>query len=61
MDACEDQLSKESSRKKLSDLNDSWSDCLKHLSDREDMLKRGLELAEKYQVHMCKTIYACMR
>ena len=45
MDACEDQLSKESGRMKLSDLNDSWSDCLKHLSDREDMLKRGLELA----------------
>ena len=58
MDACEDQLSKESGRMKLSDLNDSWSGCLKHLSDREDMLKMGLELAEKYQVHMCKTTCA---
>ena len=50
MDSCEDQLSKESGRIKLSDLNESWSDCLRELSDREDMLKRALELAEKYQV-----------
>ena len=50
MDSCEDQLSRESGRMKLSDLNEAWGSCLGDLSDREEQLKGALERAEKYQV-----------
>ena len=50
MDSCEDQLSRESGRMKLSDLNEAWGSCLGDLSDREEQLKGALERAEIYQV-----------
>ena len=57
VDVCEDQLSRESGRTKLSDLNETWGECLGTLSDREEMLKRALELAEKYEV--CTYMLVC--
>ena len=50
VEGCKDELSGASGRLKLSDLNDLWGDALSALSDREDKLKEGLVLAEKYQV-----------
>ena len=50
VDGCEDKLSQESGRIKLSDLNEAWSGCLGDLSTREDMLEGALNLAEKYEV-----------
>ena len=47
---CEDQLTRESGRSKLSDMNDTWSKCLEGLSDREDVLNEALKLAEHYEV-----------
>ena len=65
VNGCEDQLTKESGRSRLSDLNEAWSECLGGLSEREEVLKKALELAEKYEVHtlysrdpnwMCKSV-----
>ena len=50
VEGCKDDLSSASGRLKLSDLNDLWGDALSALSDREDKLKQGLALADKYQV-----------
>ena len=50
VDVCKDELSQTSARIKLSDLNESWADALATLSTREEKLKEGLALAEKYQV-----------
>ncbi|CAI8055157.1 Microtubule-actin cross-linking factor 1, isoforms 1/2/3/5 [Geodia barretti] len=49
VDGCRDELSRESGRSSLAELNESWGECLAALSEREEMLKRALELAEKYQ------------
>ena len=49
---CKDELSQTSGRMKLSDLNDLWGDSLSVISEREDKLKEGLTLAEKYKVHV---------
>lgn len=50
---CKDELSQTSARIKLSDLNESWGDTLNSLSTREEKLREGLTLAEKYQVLYC--------
>ena len=50
VEGCKDELSGASGRLKLSDLNDLWGDSLAALSKREEKLKTGLSLAEKYQV-----------
>ena len=50
VDGCHDELSRESGRSSLAGLNEAWGECLEALSAREEMLKRALELAEKYQV-----------
>jgi hypothetical protein len=47
---CKDELSQTSARIKLSDLNESWGDALTSLSSREETLRKGLALAENYQV-----------
>ena len=51
VNGCEDQLTKESGRSRLSDLNEAWSKCLGGLSEREEVLNKALELAEKYEVN----------
>lgn len=50
VDGCQDELSRDSGRIKLSDLNDAWGNTLSDLSTREGKLKEGIALAEKYQV-----------
>ena len=50
MNECEDQLTRETGRSKLSDMNNTWSKCLEGLSDREDVLNEALKLAEHYEV-----------
>ena len=50
VDGCKDELTRESGRSKLAELNESWGECLAALSEREEMLKKALQLAEKYQV-----------
>ena len=50
VDACLDELSRDSGRIKISDLNDAWGNALSQLSGREEKLKEGIALAEKYQV-----------
>lgn len=50
VEGCKDELSCASGRLKLSDLNDLWGNSLADLSRREEQLKTGLSLAEKYQV-----------
>ena len=54
-------MSRDSGHTKLSDLNEAWSTCLGDLTDREDMLKGALVLAEKYEVNIYTwTIIALM-
>ena len=48
VDGCLDELSHDSGRIKISDLNDMWGNALSELSGREEKLKEGI--AEKYQV-----------
>ena len=50
VNSCKDELGQTSARIKLSDLNESWGDALSSLSTREEKLKEGLVLAQKYQV-----------
>ena len=50
VNVCKDELSQTSARIKLSDLNESWGDALTELSSREEKLRKGLALAENYQV-----------
>ena len=50
VDGCKDELSRDSGRIKLSDLNDAWGNALSDLSAREGKLKKGIVLAKKYQV-----------
>ena len=50
VDGCKDELTRESGRSKLAELNELWGECLAALSEREEMLKKALQLAEKYQV-----------
>ena len=47
---CKDELSRESGRIKLSDLNDLWGGTLADLSSREEKLREGQALAEEYKV-----------
>jgi len=47
---CLDELSRDSGRIKISDLNDAWGNALSELSGREEKLNEGIALAEKYQV-----------
>ena len=50
VDGCLDELSHDSGRTKISDRNDMWGNALSELSGREEKLKEGIALAEKYQV-----------
>ena len=47
---CLDELSHDSGKIKISDLNDIWGNALSDLSGREEKLKEGIALAENYQV-----------
>lgn len=50
VDGSQDELSRDSGRIKLSDLDETWRNALSDLSIREGKLKEGIALAEKYQV-----------
>ena len=50
VDGCRDELTRESGRSSLAELNDVWSECLAAIAERKEVLRKALELAEKYQV-----------
>ena len=48
MEACKDELSSDSLRESLSQLNDKWSTLCQTLDNTTDRSKKGMSLTDKY-------------
>ena len=46
---CQDQLSRDSVKESLSDLNDQWGDSLSSLDSHGERLREGMVMAESYE------------
>ena len=49
VDGCHDDLSRDSVRESLAEVNERWGDLLKGLEERSSRLREGVKQAEKYE------------